>query len=95
MEIIDGGVEIFAGAVGFFDFESVEGFGMDDANNFAASVGDRKLSETRLIEFVENKRTENLLVTNKRYLTFGRHEIFDVAFVETHDGGNTIAVLLV
>ena len=34
MEIIDSFIEVFFGAVGFFDLEGIKGFGMDDAFNF-------------------------------------------------------------
>ena len=67
-EIIDGGVEVFAGTVGFFDFESIEGLGMDDAESFAFAVDDRKVSEAGFVELVESERAEDFGVFDKNHV---------------------------
>ena len=59
MEKIEIFVEIFVGAVGFFDFESVQSFGADNAFDFVMTVNHGKDGETRFVEFVEDKRTED------------------------------------
>ena len=52
MEIIDIFVYIFVGAVGFFDFEGVEGFGVDDAFDFAVAIYYWEIGEAGFIELV-------------------------------------------
>ena len=52
MKIIDVFVHVFFGAVGFFDFESIQGFGMDDAFDFVMVVDHWKISKTRFVEFI-------------------------------------------
>ena len=52
VEIIDGRVEIFGGAVGLFDFKSVEGFGMDNSKDLVAFINDGEIGKTGFVEFV-------------------------------------------
>ena len=54
MEITDIFIEIFFGAVGFFDFESVQGFGVDNSLNFVFVVDDGKISKTGAVEFIKS-----------------------------------------
>ena len=55
VEIVDVLVEIFFGAVGLFDFESVESFGVDDAFDFAFGIDDWEVGKTRFVKFVEDE----------------------------------------
>ena len=52
MEIIDFFIKIFFGAIGFFDFKSVEGFGVDDTFDSIVVIDYWEISETRFIEFI-------------------------------------------
>lgn len=92
MEIVYSAVEIFFGAIGFFDGESVKGFGVENAFDLAVDVGDGETSEARLVEFVEGEGTKNFVGANKNHFGFGKHEVLNGTIVETHDGGNAVAV---
>lgn len=94
MEVIDDGVEVFGGAVGFFDFESVEGFGVDDAEDFVVSVNNREVGEAGFVETIQSERAEDFGVFDEDHVGFRSHEIFDLAVFKTHDSGDTVAVLV-
>ncbi len=68
MEKIEIFVEIFVGAVGFFDFESVQGFGADNAFDFVVAVDHGENGETRFVELVEDKRPEDFGRFNKNHV---------------------------
>ena len=45
-------VHVFFGAVGFFDFERVQGFGVDDAFDFVVMVDNGEICKARFVKFV-------------------------------------------
>ena len=94
MEVINDGVEVFGGAVGFFDFEGIQGFGVDDAEDFVVSVDNREVGEAGFVEAVQCKRAEDFGVFDKDHVRLRRHEVFDLAVFKTHDGGDAVAVLV-
>lgn len=73
MEIIDGFIEVFFGAVGFFDFKSVEGFGMDDAFDFFAGIDDGEIGEAGLVELVQSEGAKYFCFTNKNHFGLWNH----------------------
>ena len=52
MEVVYIGIEIFAGAVGVLDLESVQGFGVNNSLDVVAGVDDREIGEAGFVEFV-------------------------------------------
>ena len=53
MEEVEGFVHLFFGTVGFFDFEGVQGFGVNDADDLVVVVDYGKISKTGFVEFVK------------------------------------------
>ena len=52
MKEIDATIEVFFGAVGFFDFEGVKCFGMNNTKNFFFVIYDGKIGKTGFVKFV-------------------------------------------
>lgn len=73
MKIIDSLIEVFFGAVGFFDFKSIEGFGMYDAFDFFTGVNDWEISEAGLVELVQSERAKYFCLTNKNHFGLWDH----------------------
>ena len=73
MKIVDGFVHVFFGAIGFFDFESVESFGMNNANDFITIVNDGEIGEAGFVEFIKCKWTEDFFTVYKNKFFFGSH----------------------
>ena len=70
---MNGGVHIFFSTVGFFDFQSIKCFSVDNADNFIVSISDGEVGKTRFVEFVEYEGTEYFLVFDKDKIVFGCH----------------------
>lgn len=49
VKVVEFFVEVFFGAVGFFDFECVESFGVNDAFDFAAVIDNWKIGEAGFV----------------------------------------------
>ena len=95
MEVVDGFVHVFVGAVGVFNFEGVQCFGVDDAFDVLAGVDDGEISEAGFEELVEGEGAEDVGAFDKEHFGFWNHEFVDFAFVEAHNGGDAVAVFAV
>ena len=65
---------------------------MDDADNFVMVVDDGEVSKTGFVELVEGEGAEDFFVIDEDQLVFRHHEVFDLAVIEIHDGGDAAAV---
>lgn len=93
MKVVNGAIEVFFGAVGFFDCESVESFGVDDADNFFFAVDDWKIGEAGFVELVKDEGAEDFFIGHENHFGFRNHEVVNSTVVETHDGSNAVTVL--
>ena len=65
---------------------------MDDALDFVFAIDDGEISEAGFVEFVEDERAEDFGGFDEDHFGFWYHEVGNFAIVETHDGGNTVAI---
>ena len=86
-------VEVFEGAVGFFDLQTIELFGVQKSGDAAGGADDRKMLEAGLIEGVERERTEEIVFVHEGHLGFWQHDRADWFFREAHGGGDDVALL--
>ena len=68
---------------------------MNDAFDFVLIVDDGEISKAGFIELIKNERAKDFLVMNENHFGFVNHEFGDSAIIETHDGGNTVAILAI
>lgn len=92
MEIIDGFVHVFVGAVGVFDFEGIQSFSVDDTFDVLAGVDDGKISKAGFEELVEDEGAKNICTFHEDHFRFWDHELRNFAFVKTHDGSDAVTV---
>lgn len=93
MEIGDVFIEVFFGTVGSFNFESIEGFSVNDAFDFFLAVDDREIGEAGFVKLVEDEGPEKFFFIDEDHFFFRNHEVFDGAVIEAHDGGDAVAIL--
>ena len=75
MEVVEISIEIFLGAIGLFDFEGIEGFGVNDAFDLALTIDNREIGKTGFVEFVENEGTKDFFAFDEDHLVLGDHKI--------------------
>lgn len=92
VEIMNAAIHVFVGAFGFFYFQTIEGFGMDDAFNVFFAVNDGKIGKTRFVESVKDERAENFGILDEDDTSLRRHEVKDLTIIETHNGGEASAI---
>ena len=68
---------------------------MDDAFDFAFGVDDGEVGKAGFVKFVEDERTEDFFALDKDHFVLGNHEVFDLARVKAHDGGDAIAICII
>lgn len=92
MKVVDAAVHVFVGALGFFDFETIEGFGVDDAFDVFFAINDGEIGKTRFVESVKDEGSEDFGVLYEDNARPRSHEVGDMAVIETHNGGEASAV---
>lgn len=92
VEIMDAAVHVFVGALGFFDFKAIEGFGMDDAFDVFPRVNNGEIGEAGFVEFIEDEGAEDFGVFHEDDARARSHEIGNLAVIKTHDGGKASAI---
>lgn len=92
LEIMHSGVEVFAGAVGFFDCQGVEGFGMNDADDLVGGVYNGEMGKAGFVKLIEGKRAEDLVAVNVKDFGFRYHKVADFTVFKTHNSGYPVAI---
>ena len=92
VEVIYVFIEILGGAVGFFNFESIESFGVDHAEDFILIINEGEISKAGFIEFIENEGAEDFGVFNENHIFFRNHEIPNRAAIKAHNGSDAVAI---